>query len=140
MKKSLIVITILTIVIWCLQAQLGFQVDLLGVWTVTDFHDPNKFEDTWEFKANGIFNELKYVSDGDAIMAPDENGSWNVEDNELLITITGEYHNGNQVRYEKPQVTKFKVSKGNDEYILDVIEENDASDGTILKLRLSNRE
>jgi len=125
--------------IWCIQAQFGFQGDLLGIWTVTDFNNPNRFEDTWEFKSNGVFNELKYISDLDTIMAPDENGTWNVKDNELLITVTGEHHNGNQLIYEKPQVMKFEISRKEDEYILDVIEDDGASDGTIIKLRLTNR-
>jgi len=61
------------------------------------------------------------------------------DDHAISCRITGEHHNGNQLIYEKPQVMKFEISRKEDEYILDVIEDDGASDGTIIKLRLTNR-
>lgn len=94
---------------------------LIGIWTLTSFDNPTAFTDTWEFKANGIFNELKYVNDGDKKMSPDENGSWQLRADTLIMTVIQEYHNGILVKYEKPSIAHFLVEQIEQDYKLTLL-------------------
>lgn len=118
MKNILTVLFILTASVSFSQVEKNSKVELIGIWALTDFVDPDKFEDTWEFTADSTFNQLKYKSDGDRTLIPDENGSWTLKEKKLQIVVTGERTNGKQKRYAKSQVMEFEVSKNEDDVIL----------------------
>jgi hypothetical protein len=113
--------------------------NIVGVWTLTDYNAPNKFEDTWEFRADSIFNELKHKTDGDSTLVPDENGVWTIEGNRLRVTIIGEDTEGEQKLYDKPQIMEFKMTREGADYILIVIGDGGASDGKTTRLRLTKK-
>lgn len=73
------------------------QVALIGVWTVTDYTERDRFNDIWELKQDGVFNELKYMSDGNEALVIDENGLWFQDEGILTIEVRGEAtKNGDQ--------------------------------------------
>jgi hypothetical protein len=71
---SIILLTLISLAGSC-QSSSTAKMNIVGVWTLTDYNAPNKFEDTWEFRADSIFNELKHKTDGDSTLVPDENGA-----------------------------------------------------------------
>jgi hypothetical protein len=97
------------------------KIKLVGIWILTDFNQPDKFEDIWEFTSNNIFNELKFKADGDRTLVPDGNGTWILKENKLTITVIGESFNGKKNLYKKPQVMHFELSKEGDDIILIVV-------------------
>lgn len=121
MKRIIHLLLIIIPLTGACQTSSSNQIDIVGIWTLTELNNPNKFENTWEFKSDNVFNELKYKTDGDTNLVPDENGTWSLENTTLKLTITGEKINGKQKLFEKPQILKFDVSKKGTNYILNVI-------------------
>jgi len=137
MKTYLSILFVFIAVLGICQSSVSNKIELIGSWTLTDFNDPDKFNDTWEFKTDSVFNELKHKADGDATLFPDENGTWSIKGEKLRITITREDHNGVQVLYEKPQVVEFNIIGEGEAYVLTVITKINESDSKIVKLRLT---
>lgn len=134
MKHILSILFILISFTGSCQTSSGERINIVGVWTLTDYNNPNKFENTWEFTTDNVFNELKYKSDGDTTLVPDENGTWLLEGKKLTITVIGEDVNGEQKLYEKPQILELEVIKKGENYILLVF-----VDGKTTKLRLTKK-
>lgn len=96
MKKHLSILLIfLTFFATCQTSEID-KIEIIGTWSITDFYESGKFKNIWEFKSDSIFNELKYKNDGDTTLAPDENGTWKLEEKKLKITVTGEDYRGVQ--------------------------------------------
>lgn len=143
MKKCLLMRNLVALV-FLLTSELGFgqntateDFNLVGIWTITDFNDPDQFEDIWEFTAAHIFNELKYPFDGAPNLVPDETGTWLLLGEGLQITITGEDINGTQENYETPQVMEFEVIVDGSEVILKLIVDDESQGGGPVRLRMS---
>ena len=116
------------------------KINLIGIWVVTNYDNPNTFKDYWEFKSDGTFNELKYKTEGgDNSLTQDENGSWILNKNHLNITVTQEEHNGKQVLYEEIQSLEFLIFTEGKDYILHIQSKVESDKGKITKLRLSKK-
>jgi Lipocalin-like domain len=111
--------------------------DLTGIWILTDYTDPKKFSDMWEFKADGKYYELKYKKDGSSELVPDENGTWSLTDITLTIIVTGEYTNGEPHRYEKPITWSFKLTEDGKDLKLDILSDSTRTSSSIATLRLT---
>jgi len=139
MKNILKILLLVMPVIGISQTQNNSKIKLEGIWTLTDFNNPDKFEDTWQFTSDNIFNELKHKADGDETLVVDENGTWILTKKNLKITVTGEDTKGEQKLYAKPQVMEFEISKDGNDLILNVLVDGGASDGKTIKLRLTKK-
>jgi hypothetical protein len=139
MKNILSILLVLITVAAACQSSSSDKIEITGIWSLTDYNDSSKFEDTWEFTSDSVFNELKHKSDGDSTLVPDENGIWRLEGIRLKITVTGEDTRGEQTFYEKPQIMEFEITKEGADYILTVISDGGASDGQTTKLRLTKK-
>jgi len=140
MKNILsILLVLITVAATCQSSSSGNKIEITGIWSLTDYNNSNKFEDTWEFTSDSIFNELKHKSDGNSTLIPDENGTWKLEGKRLRITVTGEDTRGEQKLYEKPQIMEFEITKVGADYMLTVIADGGASDGKTTKLRLTKK-
>lgn len=130
MKNILsILLVLITVAAACQSSSIGDKIEIIGIWFLTDYNDSSKFEDTWEFTSDSIFNELKHKSDGDSTLVPDENGTWKLEGKRLEITVIEEDTRGEQMLYEKPQIMEFTIAKEGADYILTVIADGGVSDG-----------
>jgi hypothetical protein len=119
--------------------------DMTGIWTVSDYNDTKKFSDTWEFKENGIFNELKLKGEedsefGDGSLIADENGTWTLINNVLTIIATGEYINGKPFLYDEPITWTFKVIKEDEILRLDILTLSNDANPSISALKLTKME
>jgi hypothetical protein len=110
---------------------------VVGIWKVTDYDNPSKFEDFWELKENGVFNELKNGHEElkkDTLVA-DESGTWKYESDSLFLTVTSEITNGKRENYKTPQYLNFGVQVKADTVILSISENNRS--GQTKRLRLT---
>lgn len=140
MKNILsILLVFIAVAAACQSSSSGDKIEIIGIWLLTDYNDSSKFEDTWEFTSDSIFNELKHKSDGVSALVLDENGTWKLEGNRLRITVTREDTRGEQMLYEKPQIMEFEITKEGADYVLTVIADGGASDGKTTKLRLAKK-
>jgi len=139
MKNILSILSVLITLVGACQSSNNDKIQLIGIWILTDYSDSDKFEDTWEFTADSIFNELKHKADGDPTLIPDENGTWEIEGKRLRVTITGEDSRGEQKLYPKPQIMEFDIIKEGADYILTVVTDGGASDGKTTRLRLTKK-
>ncbi len=119
--------------------------DLTGIWIVTDNNDTKKFNDTWEFKENGIYNELKLIGAegsevGDGSLVADENGTWKLSGDTLTIIVTGEYTDGKPYLYEEPVTWSFQVSKKDNVLKFNVLTMSHKTNPTTLTLKLTRKQ
>ncbi len=125
MKQLIIVFLFLCSSVYCQSQEIikvrKPKIDLVGVWNLT-FISESYAAKCWEFKTDGVFNVLEGIQDGDTILVPDENGTWLIKGDKLIITITGEATNGKQKLYEKPQVLEFDVINDKEEIILKTLD------------------
>lgn len=117
---------------------------IIGIWTVTDFNSSEKFEDTWEFKEDGVFNELKLKGSessehGDGSLIADENGTWKMQGDTLMIIATGEYSKGKPYLYDDPIIWTFKVTEIGKEFKLTILTMSNDPNPTTKSLRLTKR-
>jgi hypothetical protein len=116
--KQLILSLLLFISFSCFSQVLKPQ--LVGVWDLTNANNPKHFTDTWELTENDVFNELKWcceASKTDSLIA-DENGSWVIKNDTLIITVTNEMQGGKKTIYPKPQIMKLFIKKENSYFLL----------------------
>ena len=139
MKNILSILLILISLNVSCQSARDEKINLVGVWILTDYNNPDRFKDTWEFTTDNIFNELKFKADGDTPLVPDENGTWLLKGEKLTITVTGEDTRGEQKLYKKPQILEFEITKRGEDYVLSVPVDGGASDGKTTKLRLTKK-
>jgi len=139
MKKILSISFVLLTITGVYHFSSSDKIEIIGTWSITDYHDSSKFEDTWEFTSDNIFNELKAKFDGDSTLVPDENGTWILEGQKLTIIVIAEDVNGKQKLYKKPQIMTFEIIKEDEDYILEIIADGGMSDGKTTKLRLSKK-
>lgn len=117
------------------------EINLVAIWTLTDFDNPERFNDIWEFKANGIFNELKRTgtegSETGGVLKPDENGTWSLKEDILTQIVTGEDVRGKPFLYDKPVTWKFQVEQVGEDFKLTMIYDSNSSPQTGSVLRLA---
>lgn len=139
MKKILSTLLVLMTFVGACQSSGCDKIEIIGIWSLTDYNDSSKFEDTWEFTYDSIFNELKHKSEGDSTLIPDEYGTWTLEGKRLKIIVKGEDIRGEPKLYRKPQIMEFEITKEGTDYILKVIADGGASDGKTTRLRLTKK-
>jgi len=118
------------------QTEIVTEFEMIGIWILTDFDQPEKFRDFWEFTSDGIFNELKYKSDSDTTLVSDESGTWNIINGKLKITVTREDTGGQQKKYSQAQIIEFEISKEVEDIIIYPILGNSINMDKKDKLRL----
>jgi|GEM_PF-3347554 len=116
------------------------EISLVGIWILRDNSNSENFQNIWEFKDNGVFNELKsgYETYGRDSLVADENGSWKLNGDSLTIIITNEILNGIRINFDKAQVLKFILKKEQQVFFLRILDD-DYKNKTMLNLTLTKK-